>query len=420
MNDRQGVRMQNKNISPTQIFFLVLFTILVSLFFTKTPGSGNMDTWVSWIEKVDTLGLVKGFSATEADYPPLTLVPLLLSSFLSQTFGIWVYLAIKIVLLVFLFLTVFIFWLWKRDFLLSFFLFFALLLNSLAHGHLDVFFAPTLILALWALERGKWVLFISAFMLSCLTKWQPLILAPMIAIFLLGIHKIGDLKKIEISALLKKIILPAGLIIALVVLVFGFKPLGYAIKNATHHAFISANALNLNWILTYFMHVMSPEKFGPLVDGRSDVIRTFESQYRLVPQMLFILTYLSTLAIFFKREKTFENLILFSLLGYLSYYMFNPGVHENHFFIPMVLSILLFAQTKKHLFITLFLTLIGNVNLLIFNGMDGVEISFERVFSGLDLSIAFAIMNLVFFSCVWAQTIFSKSANKGSTIEQPY
>lgn len=414
MKLRQGMRMHNKNISVIQIFFLVLFAILVSLFFTKTPGSGNMDTWVSWIEKVDTLGLVQGFSATEADYPPLTLIPLLLASFLSKTFGIWIYLAIKIVLLLFLFLTVIIFWLWKRDFLLSFFLFFALLLNSLAHGHLDVFFAPTLILALWALERRRWVLFISAFILSCLTKWQPLILAPMIAFFLLGIQKIGDIKKIEISVLLKKIILPAGLIIALIGIYFGFKPLGEALKNATHHAYISANALNLNWIITHFMHLTSPEKFGPLVNGRSDVIRTFESQYRIIPQLLFIFTYLMTLAVFFKREKTFEHLILFSLLGYLAYYMFNPGVHENHLFIAIILSIILYSQNKKHLFVMLFLTLIGNMNLLIFNGMDGIEISFDRVFSGVDLNFPLAVINLLFFVYFWSQAIYSEIPRKSS------
>lgn len=45
---------------------------------------------------------------------------------------------------------------------------------------------------------------------------------------------------------------------------------------------------------------------------------------------LFLFFYLLALVFFIRRDKTIQNLLLFSLLGHFAYFMFSIGVHENH------------------------------------------------------------------------------------------
>jgi heme/copper-type cytochrome/quinol oxidase subunit 3 len=51
---------------------------------------------------------------------------------------------------------------------------------------------------------------------------------------------------------------------------------------------------------------------------------------------------------FMKREKTLTNLIRYSLAGYLAYFIFNTGVHENHLFLAAILSSILCWQDRSH------------------------------------------------------------------------
>jgi hypothetical protein len=55
-----------------------------------------------------------------------------------------------------------------------------LLFHSLALGYVDVHFSRFFIVALWALDAKRLTLVGICFSLACLTKWQPLILAPFV------------------------------------------------------------------------------------------------------------------------------------------------------------------------------------------------------------------------------------------------
>jgi len=350
--------------------------------------------------------LIQGFPQVQADYPPLALLVISITGKLAQFSGVWVYLAIKITLFCFLSITTFVFWLWTKNFFLSLLLYFSLMINSITLGHLDILFAPTLLLAFWALSVRKWGFFSCAFTVSFLTKWQPLIIAPFIALYLLDINKLGDWKKIDFKGIIKRVVIPCFAIISVIFIFFGIKPILEAFLNATNHAYVSGNALNLNWVITHFLHVYSPQQFGPLENGQALLIRTLDPKIRIAPHLLFILAYLITLIVFFKHEKSFENLVLFALLGYIAYFMLNPGVHENHLFIAMILSIILFWINKENLFPMIFIILVGNINLLLFNGMDGMDVSYNRTFIGVDLALVYSLINLLLFAIFWCSNIF--------------
>jgi len=115
---------------------------------------------------------------------------------------------------------------------------------------------------------------------------------------------------------------------------------------------------------------------------------------------------------FFRRHKTFENLLLFSLLGYWAYFTLNTGVHENHLFIGMILAILLAWQNRKHLLTMLMVIMIENINLIVFNGLDGVENEFSRVVSGVDTALLIAIFNVLTFAAYWVFYTFLQTPKK--------
>lgn len=137
-----------------QIVFISLLMILITISFLNSPGTGDMDLWKQWANNANTLGLVTGYASIKGDYPPLPTL-ILLSAFAVRSYlGIKLFYAIKLSIILFLFLTVFLFWLWTRDIVTTALLHLALLLNTAALGYIDIYFAPTLLLSLWALRGG--------------------------------------------------------------------------------------------------------------------------------------------------------------------------------------------------------------------------------------------------------------------------
>jgi hypothetical protein len=59
----------------------------------------------------------------------------------------------------------------------------SLLLSGVGLGYMDVFIVPPLIAAFWAFQSRRNVLGTAFFLISCLTKWQPLIVAPFIGVY---------------------------------------------------------------------------------------------------------------------------------------------------------------------------------------------------------------------------------------------
>ena len=271
----------------------------------------------------------------------------------------------------------------------------SLTLNVMGLGYIDIYFAPTLILALWALERGRWFWFSLLFTVTCLVKWQPVVLVPFIIAYLLRQIGMRGPKGAGLKELVIKAVLPCLWIAALVLGVFGFemvRTLGRA--NADER--LSGNALNFNWVLTHFYHMSSPERFGPWVGGRSDWIST--RQVKIVPllKLAFVITYATVLFAFLRRGNSFRNLLLFSLTGYLAYFILNTGVHENHLFVACILGVLLCSVDPAFLGVAAAVALAANLNLLIFYGIDGRGLSFDWVV-GVDMALVLSIVNVLLF-----------------------
>lgn len=401
-----------------QAIFLTIFAILVSMSLMSAPATGDMQSWVRWAVDADKLGVVPEFrDVSNIPYPPYSLVILLGAFRFLGLFGVDTFDAIKLCIFLFLLLTSLVFWLWTRDYKLTILLYFSLILNGVALGYIDIFFAPSILLSFWALKERKWVLFSIPYTIACLTKWQPIIIAPFIALYVLDVKHIKDWKQIDFKQLALQVIIPAAVILISTLAIFGVVPVLLSFRAATNENYLSGYALNFGWILTHWLHVFYPDQFGGLVQGQAKYIRTFLPQIRIGPQLLFLLFYLGAFITFLRRNRTFEELVYFSLLGYLAYFTFNTGVHENHLFVAMILSILLFWLNNDHLLVMIVLILMTNINLLLFYGISGKGLGFSRVILNfVDSALLFSIFNVCFFLALWIKNVvLNNPTNVAST-----
>lgn len=380
--------------------FLVLSVLaLLTMGLFNARGTDDVGTLQAWQRNVFAYGPIEGFKINQGDYPPLMPFILYVTAHFSQQLVLSSFVGLKGSIVLFLCATGLVFWLWTRDLGLTALLYFSLLLNAVVLGYIDVYMTPFLILSLWALALQKTWLFAILFSITCLIKWQPLIIAPFLAVYLLNITRLRDWRQIPFAQLGVQVVLPVVGVLGLCTYLWRSSLLR-AFSSALSHKYLSANALNFNWLLTYATRISMPEHYGGLAqDGQVTAFLT-TAPFTLVPRVLFAGFYVGALVAFFKKDKTLENLLMYSIIGYLAYFIFNTGVHENHVYPATVLAILLYAKTKRHLPLMLMLIFMLNANMFFFYGIDGSAPGFSRVV-GIDVTVLLALLNVVFFLALW-------------------
>jgi len=391
-----------------------LLACMAALLFVRSPGTGDVAFWMRWIENAKTYGIRAGYAANDSDYPPLSMLFLVLVAKLSEFLGVSNFTGFKVSLYLSLLLTSFAFFVWTKNLLATSLLQLSLTLNSMALGYVDIYFAPPLIFALRALQQAKWLPFTLLFILACLIKWQPLMLVPMLVVYLTGMDGAGGLKRVNLRRFLLQIILPVSLTGVVCLAVFGIDII-MALGQAGTHPVLSGNALNLSWIVTHGLHVFLPDKFGPLVDGRARAIETGDARILFGPKLVFLLAYFSTLYAFIRVEKSFANLLLFSTIGYLCYFTLSAGVHENHLFLPSILAMALACMDKRYFPAAIFVLLLANLNLLLFYGMSGTGLPFPRVVGGVDVALPVSILAVMFFCVLFRPVVAELRSAVGSS-----
>jgi hypothetical protein len=382
-------------------FVLLGAVALLSVLVLADPGSSDVSKfWLPWMAKLSERGLAAGYAANQADYPPLTMVVLTGVSAVARVLDLPPFVALKLSLLSFLLATTGTFWVLSRSAAMAAALQLSLVLNSVALGYLDVYFAPTLLASLWALRARRPVLFATLFAITCLIKWQPLLLAPFA-----GAHLLGDdawragrwVDRLRNALML--LVLPAGLVVAVTFSVFG-TPILLALVKAGGNYMLSGEALNLGWIVTHVLHVLDPGRFGPLVGGEATPVQCVRAcGLVLLPfKATFLLLYGVVWLAFVRTTRSFEDFAFYALAGYLAYFVADHGVHENHLFLAVLLAAVCWAQdrTLGKLFLTW--ALAANLNLVLFQGFDGSGFPFGRVVlvdAALPLSVLFTLL------CTW-------------------
>ena len=341
-------------------------------------------------------GLVGGFVHSGTDYPPLALIILATVARCADAFGIAVFLALKWSLFIFLLATAASFYWFSRNLILTAALELSLILNSVALGYLDIYFAPFLIAAFFCLQRGHFKIGVLMFAISCSIKWQPLLIAPFVCIYVMAAAGEGLSGRDKAYKRIIPFIIAALVVVLPMVMIFGAGAIINSLQSAmTRHNFISGYALNFGWLHTWALHLWAPEKYGSLQNGEVGLIQTRDALLMLPEKILFYLSYAAILIAFALQKKTFRRLIVYSMLGYLSYFLFNTGVHENHLFPIACLAWILVFIDSSQLVRAINFSIAANINLFVFFGVFGQRV--PCVIAGVDITLLFALMNIGLF-----------------------
>ena len=375
---------------------LVILASLTAVSFFYSPGTGDVSIWDNWRREIAAYGLVGGFGHSGTDYPPLAFIILDAVSRCAEAFGTSWFIILKLSLLLFLFATCVCFYWFTRNLILTAALELTLLLNSVALAYLDIFFAPFLIAALFHLQRGNLTRGILLFAISCSIKWQPLIIAPFIFVYVLDTTREGPPRRGDLWKRTLPFIVPAVVIAVPLFAVFGTAIFDSLRRAMTRHTFLSAYGLNLSWLHTWVLHLADPEKYGGLKNGAADyIIIAREPLLALPEKILFYGSYAAILIVFIQRKKTFARLIVYSILGYFAYFVLNTGVHENHLFLVSFLAWILVFIDRAQLVRGINLSIAANANMFLFYGVSGRRL--ETVIAGLDITVLFAVANVFLF-----------------------
>lgn len=386
---------------------LVIILFLATLLFFNAPGTWDVSYYfLPWMDTVSQFGLREGYALNSIDYPPLTSAILLGVVESGRVLHLPYLPAFKLSLLLFLSLTSLLFYLWTRHFSLTILLHASLILNSLGLGYVDVYYMPFLLGALWAFQRNKWAIATLLLSIACFTKWQPIIIAPVAAIFLLTIHHWHDWQQIPFKRLLQQVLVPFAGLQLLFIWLFGSTPLA-TLFTAMDDPFLSGNALNLQWIATYIFRLYYPELYGGLINGGNYLVEIGDgNHYVILARYIFFGLYGLVLLLWLGRPKNFTNLLWFSILAFFTYVTFNTGVHENHIFLICLIAAVLAWQQPEQMPLFVILALIGNLNIFLFYGLDGQDLPFSRVVFGQDISVWLAGANVLFYGLLAQQALW--------------
>ncbi|MBN2627415.1 MAG: DUF2029 domain-containing protein, partial [Spirochaetales bacterium] len=396
-------------------FLLYLLVMVFAISFLAAPGIHDVhDSWLHgwWMDSYERLGPVRGYADAGDNYPPLSFVFIGLMREVADHLGADVFYVYKISIMAFLIWMSLIVrrisgdWIYPAVFTL------ALLLATVSHGYTDYMFAPFLMISLLQLKKENYLAAGLVFTAGLLLKWQPLMVMPYILIYLINVNRIKDIPRADWKMILLKIVLPFMLIFLVSLAVWGPHLVASLLKGMSHSA-LSFFGMNGSWVLSFFLHLADPEKYGA-AKGFLGYIYAEGLAVKLFG-LIFPALYLFSLYRFFRKEKKgWDDLVRFMIIGYLAYFLFNKGVHQNHLFLVPVLIPLLFnkegggRERKENLIHFFFWSLVMNANLYYFYGVDGDRQGIvPRLFLGYDVYPLILASGAIIYFLFWYVKIIS-------------
>lgn len=402
-------------VDPTgwrPIWLVVFVELLFALLLLRAPGTGDVSSFfVGWINTFVNQGPVDGYRLIDSNYPPLAAVVLWIVGELGALLSLSAFLSLKLALAGALLVGTLCIWRWTSNIVLTGLAACSFLLNGVALGYLDTLFAPTFVLSLWALQQRALPLFSVLFVVTSLIKWQPLVILPFLLVHAISMPSAngsdGTLRVRRAAA----VAVPAAVVVLLTVAIFGIEPILASLRQGSNRNYLSGNAHNVNWILTYYLHVSDPARYAPLADGLTRIIEVdrIDPNVRWVAFIMpaFLVFYATALYRGITLRASFASAIECSLIGYLSYFMLSVGVHENHLFLGTVLAIVGAALAPARTTRAVLLVTMSTLNLIRFYGLTGTPLGFPPVV-GIDVSVVLSAVNVVLFLVFWAEVVWAR------------
>jgi hypothetical protein len=388
---------------------LLVAGVLSSTALATAPGTFDVTDprrgFLVWMDDVVVLGPVEGYRYNPYDYPPGTKTLLGLAGTIGDAAGISRLNSLKLLLVTFQLLTALVAFALTGDLLLTGLLWLCTTLSAIGQGYLDILYAPFLVGSLIGLLRNQPLQAWGLLVVCCAIKPQPLVLLPFYAVHLTGLAGLKDLKRVAGDSGTWAFGIWTAIAILALVVTFGRTETGQwavieAVQRATAHKELSGNAMNVPWIGSYVYQVSKDHALGPARERDSTWRNPIKVGAAAVVAWILWLQIVS--------PKTPHTAVLALLGGYLAYFTFNAGVHENHLFIAMILGLLLVTGAgqaragptrTRELWLGLAIVGFAHLNPLLFFSWRGGDRAPTLVggSEGLDISVPLAILSVVLF-----------------------
>lgn len=378
------------------LFFVLC---IAALFLSRLPGTADVNVWKAWIDGLSEAGFIAGYNAGAGHIvqPPLGMLLLVASHRISPWLGVPVYVwpavgwtGYALCVWAFLVLGAAVSWrvtgraVWAVAFQLAFTL-------NLVYGYFDLFGIPFFLLAIHGLANRRWSAAWCWMLLAVLIKWQFLVFVPFMALHALREFAVARPRPWKREAIA---LAPAAAIALVAVLVVGPGTLRSLSRGLAHDT-LSGYALNTPWLLTWAMHLRWPESYGPLEDGMIHVLRTQDTRVLALVRLLFGTSFLFALWRQWRLAPSPETVLRTMLAGYLAYFLFNKGAHENHLVPAIGLAGYLAWREPRWRPAAVAVAVAANLNMYFFYALDGTDRGSGRVMLGLDLSLPLALAYVI-------------------------
>ncbi len=295
----------------------------------------------------------------------------------------------------------------KTNILLIFLTTFSLGLQSNSLTSTDILTAPTIILAIICLFKKKYFLAGLFLGTSASIKWQPVALFPLFGLTVFSLReKLSQTLPSSIKLIIGLLFVP--IITWLLILAqpngrfsFDIGVIKFLIESPP---LLSGLAMNLNWIVTYYLHVNQPQIFGSpeLSNWMNWQIGTYQAPKIFQGYFFYLISGIILFRYWLFSKKDLPHFLSAAVLIYFSHYMFNKGVYQNHsfYFVFMMLMLYLINPTSKNRLILILFDIMNFMGQVFFYGITGTGSAFNRVFLRVDLTVIFAFYYLVVYGVV--------------------
>lgn len=421
-------------VGKTKVF-IILFLLLVNV--SHIPASGDPDTGAWKLYSVNTIALGSPFLAHIAirnNYPPLSTA---IIGWGATAWHRWVgvdesySLSTKIIIFSFFLITVALLFFLKKKFtakkyfsksdtLLIVVTSLALSLQTQGMADINIFILPPLFLSIYFLWREKYLLSGMLFGLALAIKWQPMVLIPLYGASLVCLKKsfrqnVLNLIKFLIGFLAVELV-SWGMVIQYP---GGWEEFLFTLKMLKYRGYsLSGQALNLNWIVTYIIHIFRPEESHSLKE-------LWNLNTQIIPGLApkIFNGYLFMAAVFlivlrfwlFEKQKM-VNFVKAAFMIFFSHHMVNVVAQETHLFYSFALLLLLYLvkPVREYLLLLKLFNVMVIMNLILFYGFTGDK-WVNRLFFGFDLTIVYSMLYMLVYIISLV-----KYLRKGELVEKGY
>lgn len=410
-----------KTFTSTLKISLILIIVLFNLSLFPNPGSPDHISWTEYaLASIQYVNPFQAYNEIILQYPPLSIV---IISFFSH---LWKFiigispdykLAIKLSVFIFYLLMIFSFLKFSQVFtkvnklrpldkLLIILTTFSLIVQTQGFADLNIYIIPSLVAAFYFLLKRNYFLSGLLLGLTVSIKWQPVILIPLFILTAFNLQQGFRLASRQTMVFtLSLLIIP----IISWFLVF-IQPNSFVTINRSFLFFLegaaalSGQALNVNWIATYILHIFEPIKLTSLesLDGLNRQIETTSAPWFLQG----FLFYLAALIIFTRywllQKKDALHFLSASIMIFFSHFILNKSAYEKHIFYVVALMLLLYLirPTKISNKLLIIFDVMTGINLILFYGIVGSRDIVAFIF-GIDVTVIFAVFFVLIYLWVF-------------------